>query len=80
MQNLVVLMNPPDLTWDVSPKAGNMCLNRFCIDEDAACELSGIYYLQNIRNSPVDDLFLRPNDKHNGSKGTEFYVLNIQLS
>ena len=46
MQNLVVLMNPPDLTWDVSPKAGNMCLNRFCIDEDAAFELSGIYYFQ----------------------------------
>ena len=27
-------------------KAGNMILNRFCIDEDAAFELSGVYYLK----------------------------------
>ena len=45
MQNLVVLMDPPVYAHDISPKAGNMYLNRFCIDEDAACELSGVYYL-----------------------------------
>ena len=31
---------------NVSSKAGNMILNRFCIDEDAAFELSGVNYLQ----------------------------------
>ena len=76
MQNLVVLMNPPDLTWDVSPKAGNMCLNRFCIDEDAAFELSGIYYFQKaVYNIPIEDQNFGPKDK-----GTESYVWNIQMS
>ena len=48
MQNLVVLINPADYfqTYETSLKAGNMCLNRFCIDEDAAFEFSGVYYLK----------------------------------
>ena len=46
MQNLVVLMDPPVYAHDISSKAGNMYLNRFCIDEDAAFESSGVYYLQ----------------------------------
>ena len=53
MQNLVVLMKPSclrlgtdtDNTYNISLKGGNMCLNRFCIDEDAAFELSEIRYL-----------------------------------
>ena len=44
MQNLVVLMNEIDIHWDISCKAGKMCFNRFCIDEDAAFELSGVWY------------------------------------
>ena len=39
MQNLVVLMEPSKDAWD-------MILNRFCIDEDAAFELSGVNYLK----------------------------------
>ena len=27
-------------------KVEGCSLNRFCIDEDAACELSGVYYLK----------------------------------
>ena len=46
MQNLVVLMEPSEDAWDTSLKAGNMILNRFCIDEDAAFELSGVNYLK----------------------------------
>ena len=46
MQNLVVLMEPSEDAHRVSLKAGNMILNRFCIDEDAAFELSGINYLK----------------------------------
>ena len=42
MQNLVVLMEPSEDAYDYSLKAGNMILNRFCIDEDAAFELSGV--------------------------------------
>ena len=46
MQNLVILMEPSLDGDNVSVKAGNMILNRFCIDEDAAFELSGIHYLK----------------------------------
>ena len=44
MQNLVILMEPSEHAHEVSLKSGNMFLNRFCIDEDAAFELSGVYY------------------------------------
>ena len=46
MQNLVVLMQPSDDAYDVSSKTGNMILNRFCIDEDAAFELLEVSYLK----------------------------------
>ena len=45
MQNLVVFMEPSEYEWNTSLKAGNMILNRFCIDENAAFELSGVHYL-----------------------------------
>ena len=46
MQNLVMLMEPSAFAHVVSVKSGNMCLNRFCIDEDASFELSGVNYLK----------------------------------
>ena len=45
-QNLVFLMESSTNKSNISLKGGNMCLNRFCIDEDAAFELSGVYYLK----------------------------------
>ena len=48
MQNLVVLMELSGNPWNISSKAGNMCLNRFCIDEDAAFELSGAHCLDEL--------------------------------
>ena len=33
-------------TLNTSMKGGNIILNRFCIDEDAAFELSGVNYLK----------------------------------
>ena len=39
-------MEPSEDAWNFSLKAGNMILNRFCIDEDAAFELSGVNYLK----------------------------------
>ena len=47
MQNLFVLMEPSNHAWETSMKGGTMILNRFCIDEDAAFELSGVNYLKN---------------------------------
>ena len=45
LQDLVLLMDPPKDGSDISLKAGNMLLNRFCIDEEAGFESSGVYYL-----------------------------------
>ena len=45
-QNLVVWMDPTQKAYETSLKAGKMILNRFCIDEDAAFELSGVYSLK----------------------------------
>ena len=46
MQNLFVFMEPSEDAHDTPMKAGNMILNRFCIDEDAVFETSGIYNLK----------------------------------
>ena len=48
MQNLIVLMDTVHSVKhasDISVKASNMCLNTFCIDEDAAFEISGVHSL-----------------------------------
>ena len=46
MQNFVVFIEPSEDASDTPLKAGNMILNRFCIDEDAAFELSGVNYFE----------------------------------
>ena len=46
MQNLVVLMEPDEDAYATPLKGGNMILNRFCIDEYAAFELSGVHYFK----------------------------------
>ena len=46
MQNLVVFMEPNEEASRTPLKAGNMILNRFCIDEDAAFEVSGVNSLK----------------------------------
>ena len=52
MQNLVVLMKPIEFAYDTPLKGGKIILNRFCIDEDAAFELSGVHFLE----TSVDDM------------------------
>ena len=49
MQNLVVLIEPSDYAPETFLKGGNMILNKFCIDEDAAFELSGVHYLKQYK-------------------------------
>ena len=64
MQNLVILMEPSkDLTM-ISLKGGNMCLNRFCIDEDAQFELSGVHYL-----TSSDDIIQSRTQRKSKGKG-----------
>ena len=64
MQNLVVLMEPSEDADETPLKAGNMILNRFCIDEDAAFELSGVNYLKKM-----------PSYLNNKEKGKEYSFL-----
>ena len=45
MKNLVVLLEPSEDAWSTPLKAGILMLNRLCIDEDAAFEISGVYML-----------------------------------
>jgi len=45
-QNIILLQEPSIEAYDISLQAGNMCLNRFCIDEEAGFELSGVYSLK----------------------------------
>ena len=46
MQNVVVLINSIEEAYDISLKAVNMYLNRLCIDEEAAFESTGVYFLR----------------------------------
>ena len=43
-------MDPSENAYDISLKDGNKFINRFCIDEDAAFELSGVHYLKKWAN------------------------------
>ena len=56
MQSLVILMELSENAHEISFKAGNMCLNRFCIDEDAAFEISGLHYLKEMRVLEVPEI------------------------
>ena len=71
--------------WQTSYKTGNMILNRFCIDEDAAFELSGVNYLKNIRHqdtlshsypkrgrTPYQDHCARMSENMRNGKGKEY--------
>ena len=71
MQNLVILMEPSLDGDKVSVKAGNMILNRFCIDEDAACELSGIHYLKEASWTLSRGRFKSVRKRK--AKGTEYF-------
>ena len=53
MQNLVILMEPSDDARSIQINGGNMYLNRFCIDEDSAFELSGVHYLKETSRAIV---------------------------
>ena len=45
-QKITFLHELSENAFDISFQAGNMCLNTFCIDEEAGFELSGVYGLR----------------------------------
>ena len=46
MPNIFLLLESVPHKYDTSLNAGNMYINRFCIDEEASFELSGVRNLQ----------------------------------
>ena len=66
MQNLVFFMEPSENAYNTSLKAGNMILNRFYIDEGAAFELTGVYYLEKTSVDIEDHLHIDDNAKMHG--------------
>ena len=46
-------MDPSNDAFDNSLKAGNMIFNRFCIDEEAAFQLSGVNYLEKSSHNMI---------------------------
>ena len=62
MKNVIVFVEPPKEANDISMKAGNLYINRLCIDEDAAFELSGVHYFE------TSDILKSSANKSKGSK------------
>ena len=60
-QNLVFFMKQTFEEFDISLKGGRMYLNRFCIDEDAAFELSAVFINYGYRQVEelIDSAFQR---------------------
>ena len=65
MTNLVVFLEPSETAWNTSLKGGNMILNRFCIDEDAGFELSGVSYLKKTHYSRFSEVERKEQGKEN---------------
>ena len=76
MQNLVVLIEPSEDAWTTPLKGGNMILNRFCIDEDAAFELSGVNYLKESSREMRTGTSREIEEKRK-VKGMEYSRLNV---
>ena len=55
-KNITLAVDQTDNAWSTPIKYSKMILNRFCIDEDAAFELSGLYYLNAKSQSQFSDL------------------------
>ena len=59
-QQIILFIEPAKEEWRCPESIGNLYLNRFVIDEDAAHEVLGVYYLQQSSAevcNPFDDLY-----------------------
>ena len=65
-------MEPSEQAYSIDFKGGNMCLNRFSIDEDAAFELSGVHYLE---KSSYDIIYRNEFELERKSKGKGYLSL-----
>ena len=71
-------MGPSEDANVITMKAGNMILNRFCIDEDAAFELSGVMDLKKSSWKMRHSRYYRNSlefEEQKSSKGKEYSFL-----
>ena len=62
----IILFIEPSVAWKTSLKIGNLFMNRFAVDEDAASEILKIFELGNIRFR-TSEFRRKTNTKRNGS-------------
>ena len=58
-QNVTVIINTREEPSDISNAAANMILNRFCIDENAAFELSGVHHANKLPSEITSQTWLQ---------------------
>ena len=63
-QNVVLFMEPSRDLSETTLKCGNMYLNRFSIDEDAAFEISGVYYFKEKRDFTLRKLTEKEKERY----------------
>ena len=68
-QNIVFFIEPSEDAYNISSKVGKLFLNKFCIDEDEATELSGINHLKKWSY----EFWLRNAGQNTQAKGNENY-------
>ena len=51
MQKIVLFIEPSEEAWQTPSKIGNLFMNRFAVDEDAAFEILKIFELENSSDS-----------------------------
>ena len=78
MQNLVVFMEPSEDVYNISLKRANMSFNRFCIDEEAGFELSGVNFFKKSSGLISDGVF-GIYDQERKEKGKEFSFCEFYL-
>ena len=74
MQSIVVLSDPSHFVWNISWKAKNIYMNRLCINEDDAFELSGVY---GLGKSPYVNRRSKTWEQHNKGKGILVAIMPI---
>ena len=88
MQNIIVFIEPSELTNHPNQKIADLFLNRLTIEEEAAFESLGVYYLEQFNDKMWDRTQKNPWNKSSKS-GFKFnikcisdapYVNHLQVS
>ena len=77
MKDLVFLMEPSKNEWMTPLKIGNLYLNRFAIDEEAAFEVLGIHYFVPSRYSHDKNEIFKTEQSELKQKGIELQLRGV---